>query len=267
MDLFLYEDATQNETNQKTDISKIKLKPALASTSTSCSFEHDYCSSQQQDTNHEMLDKLQETANTQNTESISHILQDHSYCIINGTDHDPDAEHDNTMNQNSIHALNQGDSDQLETSEEIICDFTCDSESSKKLYPKSTLNKFVNGVMRILTENTKVFILQRPNGPPQQSLLKKSYSPKIQNTCDNIQLSLQPVVNLKKYAIQIPSCRFKNVLEALPFLFQRLPLVTPLAEDLSYKCLYPYATRTAEEYASWNIGKQLSCEVRILTSE
>lgn len=267
VDLFLYEDKSQNETNQKTDISEIKLEPTFTNNSTSvssaCSLEHDYCGSQQ-DTNQDVLvGTSQETTETEHSESmaINHILQDHSYCVLNG-DHDTDAENENTINHNLIHGLSQEETDQLETSEEVICDFTPDSECGKKLYPQNSFKKYVNGVMRILTQNDKVFILQKPNGPPQQSLLKRNYVQKTLNTCDNIQLPIQVTVDLKKYKIAIPSHRFKNVLEALPFLFQRLPLVTPLADDLSYKSLYPYSTRTIEEYSSWNIGKQLSCEVR-----
>lgn len=274
VDLFLYEDNLQNETNQKTDICEVKLEPtftdpadSLSSTGT-LGVEHNYCTSQQ-DTNQNVLvrttEKVAESKNSEST-AINHILRDHSYCVLNGIDNNIDAENENGINYNLIHGVPPEDTDQLETSEEVICDFTPDSEyNSKKLHSTNSFKKILNGVMGILTQNNKVFIVHKPNGPPQQSIIKKNYPLITLNTCDNINLALQATIDLTKYELAIPNNRFKNVLEALPFLFQRLPLVTPLANDLNYKCLYPYATGTVEEYSSWNIGKQLSCEVRIVT--
>lgn len=49
--------------------------------------------------------------------------------------------------------------------------------------------------------------------------------------------------------------------EALPFLFKRLPLWTTEANDLDYKCTYPFTACLEKEFMSWNIGKRLAAEV------
>lgn len=71
-------------------------------------------------------------------------------------------------------------------------------------------------------------------------------------------------VDYNEYKINIPVEKFKCVLELLPFLFRRLPLVTNLADSVNYKCRYPYVAKTLNEYFSWNIGRRRSSEVSVI---
>lgn len=64
--------------------------------------------------------------------------------------------------------------------------------------------------------------------------------------------------------MDLPKGKFKSVNEALPFVLRRLPLVTEKADDLTYSRLHPYVARTTEQFLSWNVGKRLSCEVRLI---
>lgn len=71
-------------------------------------------------------------------------------------------------------------------------------------------------------------------------------------------------IDLNEYKINIPVEKFKCVLEVLPFLFRRLPLITNLADTINYKCRYPYVAKTLNEFCSWNIGRRRSSEVSML---
>lgn len=255
VDLFLYDEQIKSETIQKTDMPNIKIESendAFSMPSTS-SLEHDYCTTQQDSDQN----SSQETKHSEQL-LIEQIWQDHSYCVINGVSGKTDTENTNTSDDDLIHGLPQDDCDELDTSEEVICDFTPgDNDCNRKNLQEYTLKESANGMVKIHTQNgKKILIVTKRNGP-QQMLLKKKVCQKLSS--NGISPSIK---DLGKYEIKLPSHRFKNVLEALPFLFQRLPLVTRLADDINYKCRYPYATRTFEEYLTWNIGKQLSCEVR-----
>lgn len=63
--------------------------------------------------------------------------------------------------------------------------------------------------------------------------------------------------------IKITILKFKNVLEALPFLFKKLPIITDLSSNQFYRNAFPYTTTSIEKYLSWNIGKRASSEVRL----
>lgn len=54
---------------------------------------------------------------------------------------------------------------------------------------------------------------------------------------------------------------FNNVLQMLPYLLKRLPLVHENALDVGYKCTFPFTANSLEEYLSWNAIKATSCEV------
>lgn len=68
-------------------------------------------------------------------------------------------------------------------------------------------------------------------------------------------------INYDKYNVELPKNRFKNVLEALPYLLKRLPIITNLANEIDYKCTYPYAAKNSTEYSNWPLEKKLSSEV------
>lgn len=64
-----------------------------------------------------------------------------------------------------------------------------------------------------------------------------------------------------RYKIRIPVEKFSSIHQIIFFLFKKLPLVTPLVENLVYNCCYPYAASSLEEFTSWNIGKRSCSEV------
>ncbi|RZC38888.1 YEATS domain-containing protein 2 [Asbolus verrucosus] len=63
------------------------------------------------------------------------------------------------------------------------------------------------------------------------------------------------------FKVTLPKNKFKNMGEALPYLFKRLPLYSELANNVNYKRLYPFTASTLKEFVSWNVGKRRSSEV------
>ncbi|KAJ8961459.1 hypothetical protein NQ318_014707 [Aromia moschata] len=67
------------------------------------------------------------------------------------------------------------------------------------------------------------------------------------------------VIN-ENYEVTLPKNRFKNMGEALPYLFKRLPLYSTTANCIDYKCMYPFTATSEVEFSSWNIGKRINSE-------
>lgn len=67
-------------------------------------------------------------------------------------------------------------------------------------------------------------------------------------------------ISLNEYFV-LPKNRFKNMGEALPYLFKRLPLYSDLANNINYKRSFPFTASSLKEFVSWNIGKRRSSEV------
>ncbi|XP_018327346.1 YEATS domain-containing protein 2 isoform X2 [Agrilus planipennis] len=63
-----------------------------------------------------------------------------------------------------------------------------------------------------------------------------------------------------KFEILLPVHHFKTIIEILPFLFKKLPLVTELAFNPKYKTVHPYAASSLHEYLSWISERRLSAE-------
>lgn len=93
---------------------------------------------------------------------------------------------------------------------------------------------------------------------PPQSLVKKTDPVSILDK-SNTRVDR---IDFEQYKVSFPKKQFKIVGEALPYLFKRLPLWSEQANDPSFKSIYPYVASSEAEFSSWNIGKQLSCEVR-----
>uniref|UniRef100_A0AAR5QKI3 YEATS domain-containing protein n=1 Tax=Dendroctonus ponderosae TaxID=77166 RepID=A0AAR5QKI3_DENPD len=73
--------------------------------------------------------------------------------------------------------------------------------------------------------------------------------------------SVRTIVRQERRLLGVqPIHKFKNMGEALPYLFKRLPLWTTEANDLDYKCTYPFTACLEKEFMSWNIGKRLAAE-------
>lgn len=179
---------------------------------------------------------------------VSDCVQlDHTYCL-------PQSSCDDTVDTNNLlHGISNEEQEDDKTTEEIICDFKSDFLINGNSVLKNTSIKQL--IPQLLSKDTHLKILKIMDKDGKTVIINKSNNLDVQNT----------VPDRNKYSINIPVANFKNVLEVLPFLFRRLPLVTNLADDVSYKCRYPYVADSLDEYFSWNIGKRLSSEVRATT--
>ncbi|XP_019875254.2 YEATS domain-containing protein 2 [Aethina tumida] len=95
--------------------------------------------------------------------------------------------------------------------------------------------------------NRNVFMVK---GKHPQSILKT----------DDVNKLVQEKINYNEFKIKLPPNKFKNMGEVLPYLFKKLPLHSKLADNLNYKCTYPFTALSLKEYASFNVGKKLSTE-------
>lgn len=235
VDLYLYEDTK--------DFASAEIHPELIETSAAIkqevkdeqitsdpSCEHDYYTS---DT--ELLVEIDAK-----TENLDCIQLDHTYCLPNSSD---------SNETNLLHGITNQEEDENKTTEEIICDFKSDLLINGNSVFKNTSIKQL--IPKLLSKDTHVKIL-KITGKDGKTLIINKNDSGIQNT----------IIDYLKYKICIPVEKFNNVLEVLPFLFRRLPLVSNLASNLSYKCRYPYVANSLSEFLSWNIGKRLSSEVR-----
>lgn len=260
VDLYLYDTAEEEislSTNQDATFS-CYLKPkveseeynAVEQTTSTC--EHDYCFSEQNvkvnNNGIVIKEEFEGSVNIKQEEDANPVHLDHSYYRIDMSGNETDSCSENDTSNSLIHGVTQDDNE-ANTLEEIICDFKIDDQTdaspqlnskSKHLYTGNS-----NNILQVLTEDGKIIILSKHK--PQQL---------IKPVTETVQIPLS-----NKYQINFPTKRFKNVLEALPFLFKRLPLVTKFASDTDYTALYPYVAHSIEEFSSWHVGKQLSCEV------
>lgn len=174
-------------------------------------------------------------------EVLDCVQLDHTYCL-------PHSSSDDSADTSLLHGIINQEEEESKTTEEIICDFKSDLLINGNSVLKNSSIKQL--IPQLLSKDSHVKVLKIMGKDGKTVIISKSDSD-IQNT----------VIDYLKYKINIPVEKFKNVLEVLPFLFRRLPLVTNLADSLSYKCLYPYVAKNLNEYSSWNIGKRLSSEV------
>ncbi|XP_017769414.1 PREDICTED: YEATS domain-containing protein 2 [Nicrophorus vespilloides] len=118
--------------------------------------------------------------------------------------------------------------------------------------------------------NGKLFFSKKRRRPLQESLLKSSVEKRLKLENDSYERRLKEesvnerlkdeTESSETYKIVLPNHRFKNVLEALPFILRRLTLITPFAENQDYKCAYPYVSKSLEEYSKWPVEKRSSAE-------
>lgn len=71
-------------------------------------------------------------------------------------------------------------------------------------------------------------------------------------------ISNKPEVN--SFNLVLPQNRFKNMGEALNYVFKKMPLYSDLANNLNYKRFYPFTASSLKEFVSWNVGKRRSSE-------
>ncbi|XP_044756211.1 YEATS domain-containing protein 2-like [Coccinella septempunctata] len=94
-----------------------------------------------------------------------------------------------------------------------------------------------------------------------ESLVKKMYTKKLysQSTTTN---SSSEIETTKNHSIQIKLPRndrnilkFKNLGEALPYIFKRAPLIADIHNNI-----YPFTASSSEEYNSWSLSQQTNAE-------
>lgn len=229
VDLFLYENNVEIKT--ETDVTKTVQQDVVVKTELvpSNHFEHDYYTSD--------IDLLEDKIKT---EDINTVQLDHTYSLLHSSEN-------SSTDTSFLYGIN--DEETKLTTEEIICDFKSDLLiNGNSVFKNTTIKQLI---AELLSKDTHVKVLKIMGKDGKTLIISKSESG-MQTT----------VIDYDKYKINIPIEKFKCVLEMLPFLFRRLPLITNLAESLSYKCRYPYVAKNFDEYCSWNIGRRHSSEVR-----
>ncbi|CAG9768909.1 unnamed protein product [Ceutorhynchus assimilis] len=120
------------------------------------------------------------------------------------------------------------------------------ANNSKSLY--KVLKTVTGQSIRVLPESFNQLLLN--NGSIVSVKLLKS------PTKDNATTNCSKTSNILK----LPNNnKFKNMGEVLPYLFKRLPIWNPEADE-DYKCTYPFTASSKNEYLSWNVGKKLAAE-------
>lgn len=196
----------------------------------SAPYEHDYYTSETEFPNEKKI-KIEDS-----------VQLDHTYSLLHS--------YDITVDTNLIYGVNQ-EQEEPRTAEEIVCDFKSDLViNGNSVFKNSTIKQLT---AKLLSKDTHVKVL-KIMGKDGKTLIITKNDTGMQST----------VIDYHKYKINIPIEKFKCVLEILPFLFRRLPLITNLADSLSYKSRYPYVAKDLNEYLSWNIGRRLSSEVSIV---
>lgn len=210
------------------------VKTEAESTTSDPSYEHDYYTSDSE---------LPIDVTDIKSEVDDFVQLDHTYCLPESSK--------NSIDTNLLqHGIDQ-EQEELKTTEEIICDFKSDMLINGNSVFKSSAIKQL--IPQLLSKDTRVKVL-KIMGKDGKTVIFSKNSSDVQSTA----------IDVHKFKINIPVEKFKCVLEVLPFLFRRLPLVTNLADNLSYRCRYPYVAQNLNEYFSWNIGRRRSSEVRTL---
>lgn len=221
VNLYLYDDAIKDCVSTEINAS---IKQEEVKEEPPASQEHDYYTSDS-----ELPVEIDEKSET---EVLDCVQLDHTYCLPSSSSDDIDLMHG---------VSNEED----KTTEEIVCDLKSDLPiNGNTMYKNSAANQLIPQFLSKETQSKTAI------NDAKTVILHKDNSGTMQNGIDFF-----------RYKIDIPVENFKGVLEVLPFLFRRLPLVTNLAADLSYKCRYPYAAKSLNEYLSWNVGKRRSSEV------
>lgn len=198
---------------------------------------------EEENTNHENVEKkcdqgvdsFQRDTLEKSSSSPEHILLEHSYTLRPKVNEIP------TRNQfiKSIDIMDEAVEQVMKSNN--VSKFQEDCFIEMDVQPSQHKRK--------LTENEI----------PQEHLKKKI---KVINEVANFSsFQQQYLLKVNSYKIDPPIEKFQNVVQILPYLLKRLPIITKLAEKLEYKCLYPYTAKSIEEYASWTDGKRSSCEV------
>lgn len=265
VDLYLYNSPNENENDANINLNPpaendVAVKSGIQvdddGDDSDFSFEHNYCTSKQQS-----LIPIESTTtqvDSTDDENIDCVMLDHCYCMNSAEQYQRKTFYTQNMPDISINGLSQDVTEQSDTIEEIVYDFKTDIISDDSCIASNTqengLKQSTNEVIHLLTQDGRILILSAPNASGKPQLLVQSGSKVVSAVQQQSLLE-------NKYKVKFPSDKFKNVLEALPFLFKRLPLITKFADQNEYISLYPYAASTLEEYCSWNLAKRLSCEV------
>ncbi|XP_066247626.1 uncharacterized protein D12 [Euwallacea similis] len=222
---------------------------------------------------------------------------DHDYCndTINFLKQKPSDHFKREITE--LEVSNQGDICLLDHSYSITSDKECQTSPKKNKSPvKQAYNELIYGLgphyldpVRCRARSVRPKIIEKVSVSPEKnanSILKvlktvtgqsirflpESFNQVLFNNGGIISVKilkspsvegLKPVKKLfgnKHELLKLPEYKFKNMGEALPYLFKRVPLWTQEALNEDYKCTYPFTACSREEYYSWNIGKRLAAE-------
>lgn len=158
------------------------------------------------------------------------LLIEHSYSSIDGNKIISKVEQAVEQDEDNILIHGLGDS-YLDSQNSIVTN----NKASKNII-SLTLNQLIQ--LSRKDTNKKIIILGRRN----EKMLPET-----------------KVLTVLDFKVNLPKNKFKNMGEALPYLFKRLPLYSDLANNDVYKRLYPFTMSSLKDF--WNIGKRRSAEV------
>lgn len=217
------------------------------------SLEHDYCSD-----GGTLKNGFNDTKDDKTEENISTVNLEHSYSCISSTEpikqtikSEPQPQEENSLMYGLDESYAKPDED-LTKREPLFYRKTLIYTPPLNSLKKSEPNKNLSHVKTILNNKLK------KNG--EQNVAAESKTNKKYSDSNDDQIKDNTLrMAVKRFGIRLPK-KFRNVAEALPFLFMRLPPITFKAEDPLYKQLYPFTAASVKEFLSWNTAKLASAE-------
>ncbi|XP_045469102.1 YEATS domain-containing protein 2 [Harmonia axyridis] len=242
-------DSKKHEIVAVTDICE-KEKPSMSATKEIIpNFEHDYCTEDVKPNMNEMI--------LNRNESVS-LNYEHSYS------YPPTHEFFNIdVKKSKPEAIEQEKNPLIYGLDDSYSETCSDMKRKEPLFYRKTLvytTKEPNkSNQTTLLNKGKAAGTKRKS---QDSLLKKMYTKKLyaqvasssnQNSEKCSTDSLQVYMKLPRNDSNM--LKFKNLGEALPYIFKRMPLILDVK-----KTLFPFTASSSEEYYSWSVFKQTNAE-------
>ncbi|CAH0557463.1 unnamed protein product [Brassicogethes aeneus] len=191
--------------------------------------------------------------------------------------HSEYSDHDYSLSEGSVKKLennilnNNPDTPLIHGLDDSFFNDNTKTENSKKESPKTIKSPIKSPTVKMITNSAgkNIYFITNSNGPllnknlfilkpknPQTILKPEDISKVLTSVAHNF----EPKIDYNQFKIELPENTFKNMGEVLPYLFKKLPLWSNLANNLNYKCTYPFTAPSFKDYSSYNVGKQLSAE-------
>jgi hypothetical protein len=216
----------------------IKIEELDLSEVASTSTEHDYCSGAKNKTNEKPTN--------------DRIIFDHPYCRPTSYESLPKVKREKVEQDESNKLIYGLDSYLRESKEEEE-----DDRRNRTIITANTFNHL--GPLNrkdIKFSNTKIIVLGKKIDGCILTNWNKLTSARLVRDVVNVPNKYES----NSFKVSLPKNAFKNMGEALPYLFKRLPLYSELASNVSYKRVYPFTASTLKDFVSWNVGKRRSSE-------